>query len=200
MASRTLSLFLIGGGVLLAWSGVSGKQWSSVFRDVISGKDPKTALSDAIVPITAAPITSDNLNQTVQNALNKYGTVSSASEAKNRALAKAMAAAYGWSTGPNWNALNYGWGVLESGFDNKVYNGGVVGGPYQPDKAYGIPQALGHGPNGAPYPAGNPGNPPGAGGVSSATGQIAWGLKYIKDTYGSPSRVPGWTGGPYSGY
>ena len=36
---------------------------------------------------------------------------------------------------------------------------------------------------------------------TSASTQIAWGLAYIKDTYGSPSQVPGWTTtGPAAGY
>jgi hypothetical protein len=61
----------------------------------------------------------------------------------------------------------------ESGWSNTAEN--------PSSGAYGIAQALGHGPTNQ-YPAG-PANPP----VSSASAQIAWGLSYIKQTYGSPS-------------
>ena len=118
----------------------------------------------------------------------------SGTEAANRVLGQFMAAGYGWATGTNWQALDHGWGTLESGWNNQVYNGGQTGGPYQPGRAYGIPQANGHGPGGAPYPAGNAGNPPGAGGSSSAASQIAWGLAYIRGTYGSPRITADLTG------
>lgn len=37
---KVAPLFLVGGGVLLLWSGITGKKWSSVLRDLVSGKNP----------------------------------------------------------------------------------------------------------------------------------------------------------------
>lgn len=100
---------------------------------------------------------------------------------KNKAIARALAAPYGWSTGAQWAALDALW-TQESGWDNHAKN--------PTSGAYGIPQALPPGKMGALA------NPP----VSSAGAQIAWGLKYIKTRpdYGSPvaaeahERSQGW--------
>lgn len=37
---KTAPLFFVGGGILLLWSAVSGKKWSTVLKDLISGKSP----------------------------------------------------------------------------------------------------------------------------------------------------------------
>src|SRR5208282_4005681 len=89
----------------------------------------------------------------------------------NVALGKLLAAPFGWSTGAQWNALYALW-QRESGWSNTAENAS--------SGAYGIAQALGHGPTNQ-YPAG-PANPP----TSSASAQILWGLGYIKSTYGNP--------------
>jgi hypothetical protein len=89
----------------------------------------------------------------------------------NVALGQQIAGPYGWSSGPQWNCLYALW-QRESGWSNTADN--------QQSGAYGIAQALGHGPTNQ-YPAG-PANPP----TSSATAQIEWGLGYISQTYGSP--------------
>src|SRR6266702_1659307 len=41
-----------------------------------------------------------------------------------------------------------------------------------------------------PFPPGNPWNPPGCGGIASATAQIAAGLAYIRANYGHPANGP----------
>lgn len=96
----------------------------------------------------------------------------------NRALGRQMmlGTPYGW--GPNqWPPLDALW-TRESGWDANAVN--------RMSGAMGIPQALGHGnvfPLGAPRP------------------QIAWGLGYIHDRYGSPAaawaheQAFGWYGG-----
>ena len=89
--------------------------------------------------------------------------------AGNVALGERMAAAYGW-TGAQWACLDDLW-TRESGWSNTAENA---------SDAYGIAQALGHGPTNQ-YPSG-PANPP----TSSASAQIAWGLGYIRATYGDP--------------
>lgn len=93
-----------------------------------------------------------------------------ASVSGNVALGQQLAAADGWGSGAQWNCLYALW-ERESGWSNTAEN---------PSDAYGIAQALGHGPTNQ-YPAG-PANPP----TSSASAQIRWGLGYIASTYGSP--------------
>jgi hypothetical protein len=93
-----------------------------------------------------------------------------AAVAGNVALGQQLAGSYGWSAGPQWTCLYDLW-QRESGWSNTAEN---------PSDAYGIAQALGHGPTNQ-YPAG-PANPP----TSSAAAQIEWGLGYIRATYGDP--------------
>jgi len=43
-------LFAAGGGILLLWSGLTGRSWSTVLKDLISGKTPtKTAPTNTIL-------------------------------------------------------------------------------------------------------------------------------------------------------
>lgn len=90
--------------------------------------------------------------------------------AGNARLGRHMAAGKGWA-GAQWHCLDWLW-TRESGWSNIAENAR--------SGAYGIAQALGHGPTNQ-YPAG-PANPP----QSDARTQIAWGLDYIKGRYGSP--------------
>lgn len=94
---------------------------------------------------------------------------------QNQAIAKTLANQYGWGSGTNWSDLVLLW-TKESGWSNTAKN--------PSSGAYGIAQALGHGPTNQ-YPAG-PANPPPAG-TSNASAQISWGLDYIKGRYGSPA-------------
>jgi hypothetical protein len=45
-------LALVGGGALLVWSGLKGKAWSSVLRDVAQGKKPTAATTAYVIPGT----------------------------------------------------------------------------------------------------------------------------------------------------
>ncbi len=92
------------------------------------------------------------------------------SSGANVALGRQMAAQRGW-TGSQFTCLNELW-TRESGWSNTAENSKTG--------AYGIAQALGHGPTNQ-YPAG-PANPP----ASDPRAQIKWGLGYIADTYHSP--------------
>jgi hypothetical protein len=159
-------LIAAGAGGILLWSGVKGQMWSQSLRSIISGQpmDKKPTL-----PITTSPAAWTSGDQQAAQSqflpdLGKGGTV-----AKNKAIGMTLAAAYGW-TGSEWTALDTLW-TGESGWDNRAKN--------PSSGAYGIPQAL---------PASKMGtlaNPP----LSSASAQIAWGLKYIKQVYGSPSNA-----------
>ncbi len=207
MAGREVSAAALGtifAGSVFVYAGIKGIDIGAAIQSIVSGKSPGKLAN-------TSPIIFGGTGATTQSSSGGPGAVltgvgspidTKSTNPANRALGRVMAAAYGWGSGADWAALDNGWGNLESGWNNQIYSGGQVGGPFLPNVAYGIPQALGHGPNGAPYPAGNAGNPPGAGGSSSPGAQIAWGLFYIRQTYGSPSRVPGWTGSGsgYSGY
>jgi hypothetical protein len=169
-------LIAAGGGALLLWSGIKGHRWSTVLRSVVSGKPISTTEELAIQTSPAAFSGGSGTGPATPN-LGVGG-----SQAKNKAIGAALATAYGWGPGTsNWSSLVTLW-AGESGWDNRAKN--------PSSGAYGIPQAL---------PANKMGtlaNPP----LSSASAQISWGLKYIKDTYGSPdaalsawqSRSPHW--------
>ena len=163
------------GGVVL-WSGIKGWTVSETLRNVIAGKMPAA---------NSEPIT-DDASLTAAAAAGTAGTTAAAAAgpgdtgahsttaAANQAIARVLAAPYGWSTGTEWSDLVSLWN-RESGWSNTARNA--------QSGAYGIAQALGHGPTNQ-YPAG-PANPP----TSSASAQIAWGLQYIKQQYGDPIRA-----------
>jgi hypothetical protein len=102
----------------------------------------------------------------------------------NERLGKQLASTFGWGSGAQWNALDALF-TGESGWSNTAKNAS--------SGAYGIAQAL---PQSKYPPAGRE-----SGGSDAAT-QIAWGLRYIRDRYGSPlnaynawlSRSPHWYG------
>jgi resuscitation-promoting factor RpfB len=86
------------------------------------------------------------------------------------ALGERMAAQRGW-TGGQWDCLNELW-EKESGWNDDAVETAYMG-PGTPTYAYGIPQAnpadFGH-----PYPLGD------------ARPQVAWGLRYVAEKYGTP--------------
>lgn len=205
------------GGVLL-WSGIKGQTIGQTIHAITSGSP------QALAAPGLETIGTPTLQQSAGTAGSAYvnpsgGTVTPGSagasglskggSAANKALGAVLAAAYGWGPGTaDWTALDYGWGTLESGWDNTALN---------PSGAFGIAQAYTHGTsstagttvirgsthneygpiNGmtlsnSTYVGANNGN---------AYDQIVWGLAYIKLTYGHPSAIPGWTGGSgYNGY
>jgi hypothetical protein len=89
---------------------------------------------------------------------------------ENIALGRRMAASVGW-TGREWQALRQLW-QGESGWNHEIANTAGSG-------AYGIPQAL---------PASKMASAGPDWRTNPAT-QIKWGLNYIKERYGSPSRA-----------
>jgi hypothetical protein len=149
-----------GGGILL-WSGIKGHNWSTVLRDVIAGKPIPKTQDMAITSNAAAYGYGGSASSNISGAVG--GSVT-----KNKAIAVPLASGYGWGPGTsNWTSLGMLW-TRESGWDNHAKN--------PSSGAYGIPQSL---------PASKMGalaNPP----VSSATAQIVWGLRYIKQRYGDP--------------
>jgi resuscitation-promoting factor RpfB len=156
-------LLAAGGGAILLWSGVKGHKWSTVLRDVISGK-PVPASQDLAIVSSPAALSAASDGSTGTPTLPNLGLGGNVT--KNLAIGMALAAAYGW-VGQEWTDLKQLW-TRESGWSTTAHN---------PSGAYGIPQAL---------PASKMPKaalPP----INSATVQITWGLNYIKGRYGSPS-------------
>jgi hypothetical protein len=196
-----VAMILIGG--YLAWFGIhywrdSAVVWPSTpVKDVLQGKGVP---SPSAAPAADAPVdTAVQAAVTASESTNPAPTPSGSqtlplgdvggggTAAQNKALGQLMAAAapYGW-TGDNWLFLESGW-EEESGWSTTAaYD---KSDPY--NHAYGIPQA-------------NPGTKMASEGPdwqTNAGTQIAWGLKYIKATYGSPTGVPHWSAsGPTAGY
>jgi len=166
MASRGglsgLALAEIAAGVILAWSGIENASIAATLRSVTAGQKPAADTGDEALDPAASSATAGTAT-----AAGNTGA-SSAGAAANQATARLLAAPYGWSTGQQWADLVSLWNQ-ESGWSTTAEN--------PQSGAYGIPQAL---------PASKMGalaNPP----TNSATAQIAWGLSYISQTYGSPS-------------
>lgn len=113
---------------------------------------------------TQTPSDSNNTDSTNSSNTSDSGTVWHATVAEAKAYAKAAMASYGWTSDEEWTALEQLW-TRESNWlwyaDNPSSD------------AYGIPQAL-------------PGNKMGTGWHDNAAVQIAWGLYYIRQTYGDP--------------
>jgi sulfite reductase alpha subunit-like flavoprotein len=167
-------LLAAGGGALLLWSGIKGHRWSTVLRDLVSGKQVPSTQELAIQTSAAAygygtsTVASSNFSATGITSV------------KNKAIGATIATTYGWGPGTsNWTSLVKLWNG-ESGWSNTAQN---------PDStAYGIAQFLDT--TWASY-----------GSKTSNSGlQISYGLKYIKQRYGNPdnaynawlSRSPHW--------
>lgn len=170
MAVKPVTLAVLGGGVVILWSGIKGTSPLTVFKDLLKGKNPSgEAATDAI--------TTDAFTSTYGYGGSPSGgggtnTPTNGTAAANQALAKLLAAPYTWSTGSNWTSLVNLWN-RESSWNNRAQN--------PSSGAYGIPQAL-------PYTKMPKSAWPASGGGSSNSGaQISWGLSYIKQTYGSPN-------------
>ena len=159
---RPGTLALAGAGSMLLWSGLTGKKWTVVLRDVIAGKDPATAASNTISGTPASTLAGITSTTTSITGSQNTGPISASANA-NRAMGQMMAAAYGWGTGAEWTALN-NIVMAESGWNANAAN--------PTSNARGIAQNI----NGwsSSYQQGN------------APQQIAWLLSYIKSRYGDP--------------
>lgn len=201
-----IPLILLGTGFYLAWFAIhywgSDETWPTTpIKQVLTGKAIDTPTGNQ----TAAQVAA-NVEVGGSSVMPAAGTVppgsgsgastgihpvATGTAAANQAIAKLVAAAYGWAptqSPDNWNALVQMWDG-ESSWDNNATNPG--------SKAYGIAQAYGHGNGSATQ--GSVSNMYGGYGISDAmaraansgdpTSQITWGLQYIKLTpgYGSPS-------------
>lgn len=170
MAASKISGFTVAyvalGGIIL-WSGIKGETLSDTFKGLLSGQAPATNEQEIGTPTLGI----NDSNSSSSSAAPSTAGMASGTAASNQAIAKVLAAPYGWSTGTEWTDLVNLWNQ-ESGWSNTAQN--------PSSGAYGIPQAL-------PYTKmPKAAWPPADGGSASASSQISWGLSYIKSTYGSP--------------
>jgi len=162
--------YTVAGGVIL-WSGVKGSSISDTFRSVLAG--------NASPPVTEQIAGTSPAAATVPSAAGDT-SAHNAGAAANQAIAKVLAAPYGWSTGQQWADLVSLWNA-ESGWNNTAQNPGST--------AYGIAQFLDSTWATVGYSK-----------SSDPAVQIAAGLKYIKQRYGSPSAAwAGWGGANLNG-
>ena len=185
-------VILIGAGGYLAWFGVhywrSDVRWpTDVIKAVLQGKplpdrkgtptaDQQAVLAAAKAQISgasaAAAVSAGGAAANAATANQAPGvTPGTGTPGANQNTGKLLAAAYGWSSGTQWDSLVKLWNQ-ESGWNNHAEN--------PSSGAYGIPQALPY--NKMPKAAW----PERYGGRSDPTAQISWGLGYIKSRYGSP--------------
>lgn len=170
-------LLVTGGGAILLWSGLKGKSWSSVLRNLIAGKNPLSAIPSNPINTSFGAAIGD-ATAGVSSVPGGGGTPS-----QNMALAKLMVIGIhpDWATGQQWADWvklwnqESGWSQTADTRQTKLdaANASVF--------AYGVAQARPY----SKYP--KAGWPPDKGGSSNAGAQISWGISYIADTYGSPS-------------
>jgi hypothetical protein len=179
MALKASYLVITGGGVVLLWSGLAGKNWTDVLRNVIGGKPPGTAANAyAILGTPSSAFASE-----VPGASNPPNP---AQVGTYKAFAMSLLTAYGW-TG-QWSAVTSLIGSEDSQWNPRIKN--------PTTGALGIAQALGHG---NARTAGTLGNEYGGYGLSdsacksanSGNGyqQIRWEYAYIKETYKTPAQA-----------
>jgi hypothetical protein len=191
------------GGIIL-WSGIKGETLADTFKAIASGSAPtsdeqKIGTPELGIGSGSASTTPGSTPGGSDSSSAAPGdtTAHTASAVANQAVARLLAASYGWSTGTQWDDLVSLWNQ-ESGWSNTIAN--------TSSGALGIAQALGHS---TPGSAGTLGNEYGAEyGLSTAqavaansgnaSDQIMWGLGYIKARYGSPSAA--WANEESEGY
>jgi hypothetical protein len=191
-----IPVLLLGTGMYLAWFGVhyfkqtrpdGSTLWpSDPVKAVLQGQSVQTAADTSQTVLTAAftstASSSSSSPAASSSSPSSSGAAVSSTAQQNQQIGQMLAAAYGWGSGSQWDDLVTLWND-ESSWDNRVWNGGSTADkqPAGASPAYGIAQADPY----TKYP--KAGQPPGYGGTADPTTQIAWGLAYIKGTYGSPS-------------
>jgi hypothetical protein len=181
---RIAPLFMIGGGAIFLWSGLTGKSWSQVLKDVIQGKNPKDIPQTQGIKAQSFTGNAYGYSAGIFPGNPPIGQISGKG---NQQIAQGFLNHYGWGPG-EMLALVPLW-AGESGWSPIARNNS--------SGAFGIAQALGHGVPGGAAPDGT--NEYGGYGLTIAQArranagdpvyQIIWGLNYIHQTYGSPSKA-----------
>ena len=182
MAVSGLGVAMATAGSVLMLSGVRNVPLQATVRDLLGGKIPTASPTGApSIGLTASPAAAAGSGSSSAATAPAPSPAAATAAAKaNQAIAQTMLFASGrvtWMAGQQWQDLVALWNK-ESGWYQLAQN---------PDSgAFGVAQALGHGVAGS---AGKYGNnyPTKAANDGDAASQIAWGLDYIAQTYGSPS-------------
>jgi hypothetical protein len=164
ISGKTLGVAFTGG--LLLWSGIQGKHVSGALRDILAGKNPAGATSNAITSPSSGSSSAAAAGDSSTAIAATTGPGTGTPAAANEAIVRSVAAGYGWATGSQWNALN---DVImaESGYNNVAQN--------PTSTAYGIFQFLD-----------DTWASVGGTKTSNAMLQAVYGLKYVKQRYGTP--------------
>lgn len=164
--AKTGAAFAVGGaGLLLLWSSVANKGFLMSARDLLQGVQPTAGPTQPFLSSGSTALSSTDSGSSGAVSAVGGNPESGSVRAQNQALGKQMAAAYGWSTGAEWTALN---NVVmhESGWDSGP------GSANPTSDARGIAQKItGWSPD---YQENN------------APQQISWLLSYVKSRYGDP--------------
>lgn len=174
----------VGAGVLLVYSGVTGRGILPSIVNLVQGKSPGGVAPNQLIQGSVAP----GVDAIAAGAQAVAGGVQAAASGANgspKQILQSVAATHGW-TGAQWTALD-AIEMQEAGYDttNKNPSSG----------AFGLAQSLGHGFKGGP--AANGVNEYGGEGLSpsqsaaasmgDAYWQSVWMCNYIADRYGNPA-------------
>lgn len=83
-------------GALLLWSGLKGKSWSGVVRDLISGNPPSNSQENPI-----------NVQNSGVDAGSTSPGASTPNLSGNKKIVNMVATTYGWGSGSQWDALSW---------------------------------------------------------------------------------------------
>jgi hypothetical protein len=168
-------LAVAAGGAILLWSGIKGKRFTAVLRNVVSGQDPRTAAANAA-------ISGISYDTGMDGSGGGSGTVPIAASVS--LMLVQLAKQFGWNTASqlgDWHRL------LNSEASSPTSTNPQSG-------AFGYAQALGHGTAGS---AGCGRNEYGGYGLTDkqasrancghAAEQLLWMANYIKSRYHTPS-------------
>lgn len=184
-----ISVASIGAGVLLVYAGLKNKSVLSELQGLIRGQSPAQAApgAGAIQQIVQADVTGPTAADNTGSAAGVISGGSIPSGSGQQAL-QAAAAAHGWGSGAQWQALS-NVEMAEAGFNPNATN--------PSSGAYGLAQALGHG-NGAAT-QGSVTNEYGGFGLTDAQAKAAnsgdagaqavWMCNYIAAVYGTPENA-----------
>ena len=179
-----LALSAVAAGSLFLYAAVKGKTVLGSVQALIKGRPPGSAPAAAPASLSGSYGSSASADSqaTGGSAVTDHTVPGGSAQ---QALQSA-AAAYGWGSGTQWQALQHV-EMAEAGFNPNAVNAG--------SGAYGLAQALGHG-NGAAT-QGTAANEYGGFGLTDAQAKAAnsgdagaqalWMVNYIAATYGTPA-------------
>lgn len=179
-----LAIGEITAGIILLYSGITGKGIGASLKQLLSGTYTKGAFANLGTGTSTATLLSDITPGTENAGGGSGGSGTVVNEGSVQAILQQTAAQFGWGSGQEWQSLN-SVELAEGGYNPTAENA---------SGAYGIAQSLGHPYEGGPAPNGI--NEYGGYGLNAQQSEQAsmgqpgpqalWMMNYIKDTYGDP--------------